>query len=62
MKRDHAIRSMNSPGFDNLVLQNGMVEVGEYRIGGKTEMSTTCLSPIINMRDKQCSRKANGCL
>jgi len=32
MKRDHAIRSMNSPGVDNQVLLNGMDEISEYRV------------------------------
>ena len=41
MKRDHAIRSMTSLGSDNEAFIDGLVEFGEYHIGGKTEVSTT---------------------
>ena len=41
MKKDHAIRSMSSLGSDNEAFIDGLVEIGEYHIGGKTEVSTT---------------------
>jgi hypothetical protein len=41
MKKEYAIRSMSSLSSDNEAFTDGLVEIGEYHIGGKTEVSTT---------------------